>query len=182
MRRSIGAVVFEGKQEVHPADSTTYELLAKGPGGSAKVSATVMVMAPPQPPTAESKSLLERVESELSDVYFDYDKSDIRDDARADLAKDAEALHSIFADFPDAVIVLEGYCDERGSEEYNLALGDRRAESASDYLEALGMQAGLLHTISYGKERPQCTEPTQECWQKNRRVHFAAQEPSTGSD
>jgi peptidoglycan-associated lipoprotein len=124
-------------------------------------------------------SLLVRLRTELSDAYFDYDKSGIRDDARAALAKDAEALRSILTDFPNAVIVLEGHCDERGSAEYNVGLGAQRAASASAYLAALGVQADRLRTISYGKERPQCNESTEACWQMNRRVHFAAGETAT---
>lgn len=80
----------------------------------------------------------------------------------------------ILADFSNAVIVLEGHCDERGSAEYNLGLGDDRAASVSEYLELLGVQGNRLHTISYGRERPQCTESAEACWQRNRRVHFAA--------
>lgn len=174
----VGLVDVEGTQAVKPQVSMTYELVATGPGGSARASATVTVVLPPPPfvpaPPVEVKSLSTRLEEEVSDVYFDYDKSTIRKDAQAILAKDAEALRSILADFPGALIVLEGYCDERGSAEYNLALGEQRAASVSAYLEALGVQTGRVQTLSYGKERPQCTESTEECWQKNRRVHFAA--------
>ena len=183
----LGPVAVEGREEVRPAKATTYELVAKGPGGSATASVTVNVMAPPPsivPPPAfvASRPLEDRLASELSDVYFDYDKSDIRQAANGVLAKDAEALRTILADFPAAVIVLEGYCDERGSAEYNLGLGDRRATSAREYLEALGVPVEHLKTISYGKERPQCTESTEACWQKNRRVHFASGEFPTGID
>ena len=174
----LGTVSAEGRQEVRPAIATTYELVAKGPGGSATASATVDVTMPPppiiKPAQVESKSLPERIESELADAYFDYDKSDVREDAGAVLAKDAEALRSILTDFPDAAIVIEGHCDERGSAEYNIGLGDRRTASAIVYLETIGVDAGRLRTVSYGKERPQCTEATETCWQKNRRVHFAA--------
>jgi len=182
----LGSVAVEGRQEVRPAKATTYKLVAKGPGGSATASVTVNVMAPPPPiippaPVA-SKSLEDRIASELSDVYFDYDKSGIREDAIAALAKNAEALQAIFADFPAAVIVLEGHCDERGSAEYNLGLGDRRAASARGYLEALEVPTDRLKTVSYGKEQPQCTESTEACWQKNRRVHFANGGPPTGTN
>jgi len=113
------------------------------------------------------------VTSELQDAYFDYDKSEIRSDAQASLTQDATALKAILADFPSASIVLEGHCDERGSAEYNLGLGDRRASSAKDFLTQLGVPADRLKTISYGKERPVCTESSEACWQKNRRVHFS---------
>ena len=179
----LGAVAVEGTQEVQPSQSTTYELVATGPGGSAKASATINVIAPPPPllppPQVEPKSLLVRLQTELSDAYFDFDASTIRDDARTSLEKDAEALRSILTDFPNAVIVLEGHCDERGSAEYNVGLGAQRASSVSAYLAALGVQADRLRTISYGKERPQCNESTEACWQMNRRVHFAAGETAT---
>ncbi len=173
----IGAVEAEGRTEVSPEKSTTYELVAKGPGGAASISATVSVVTLPRPiptPPVTAPSLQDRLETEVADVYFDYDQSDIREDARATLAKDAEALRSILTDYPNAVIVLEGHCDERGSAEYNLGLGDRRVSAASQYLAELGVDATRLQTVSHGKERPQCTESTETCWQKNRRVHFGA--------
>ena len=122
---------------------------------------------------AAKPTIEQRLESDVQDAYFDYDKSDIRADARDALTKDADALKSILADFPNATIMLEGNCDERGSAEYNLGLGDRRASSAKDFLVQLGVPADRLKTISYGKERPQCTESNESCWQKNRRVHFS---------
>ncbi len=112
--------------------------------------------------------------SEVKDAMFDYDKSDIRADAREALTQDASALKSILADFPNATITIEGHCDERGSAEYNIGLGDRRATAAKDFLVQLGVPADKLKTISYGKERPQCTDANEECYQKNRRDHFAA--------
>jgi peptidoglycan-associated lipoprotein len=179
----LGSVGVEGKQDVQPVKSTTYELVAKGPGGSARASTTITVVVAPPPTVApqpvETKSLLARLEEDVSDAYFDYDRSDIREDARTTLAKDGEALRSILNDFPGAVIIVEGHCDERGSAEYNLALGDRRGASARAFLEALGVEADRLRTISYGKERPQCTDSTEACWQKNRRVHFSAEGPAT---
>jgi peptidoglycan-associated lipoprotein len=109
----------------------------------------------------------------VTDAYFDYDKSDIREDARGNLTKDADALKAIFASFPDATISIEGHCDDRGSAEYNLALGDRRATAAKEFLTQLGVPGDKLKTISYGKERPQCTDHDESCWQKNRRAHFS---------
>ena len=183
----LGSLAVAGSHEVRPAKSTTYELVAKGPGGAATASVTVNVMPPPPPilappPLAASKSLEDRMASELSDVYFDYDKSDFREDTIAALTRNAKALKAILADFPGAVIVLEGHCDERGSAEYNLGLGDRRAASARAYLEALEVPADRLKTVSYGQERPQCTESTEACWQMNRRVHFASEAPPTGAN
>jgi peptidoglycan-associated lipoprotein len=114
-----------------------------------------------------------RLSSDVQDVYFDYDKSDIRGDARDVLNRDAAAIKTILTDFPNAVIVVEGHCDERGSADYNLGLGDRRAEAAKDFLVNLGIPADRLKTISFGKERPVCTENNESCWQRNRRAHFS---------
>jgi len=113
------------------------------------------------------------VQSDLRDALYDYDSNNIRDDARAALTGDADALKRILADFPNASINVEGHCDERGSAEYNLGLGDRRATSARDFLVQLGIPADRLKTISYGKERPVCTESDETCWQRNRRAHFS---------
>jgi len=162
---------------VFPTDSTTYTLTATGPGGSVTGSATISVTTPPPPPppptTTPTMTVEQRLNSDVQDVYFDYDKSDISGQGRDVLNRDATAIKSILADFPNASIVVEGHCDERGSAEYNLGLGDRRANSAKEFLVQLGIPADRLKTISYGKERPQCTENTEACWQKNRRAHFS---------
>jgi len=174
----IGTVQANGNRRVFPNDSTTYTLTASGPGGNTTSSVTVSVTTPPPPPPppppAENKGTVEsRLSSDVQDAYFDYDKSDIRGDARDVLTRDAAALKSIMTDFPSATIVVEGNCDERGSAEYNLGLGDRRAEAAKDFLVGLGVSADRLKTISYGKERPVCTESNEACWQRNRHVHFS---------
>jgi peptidoglycan-associated lipoprotein len=178
INQGIGTVQSTGSSRVSPSDSTTYTLTATGPGGSITGSATVNVSAPPPPPPpvqeAPKVTIDEAIASNVQDAYFDYDKTDIRSDARDVLSKDAAALKSILTDFPNASIVVEGHCDERGSAEYNLGLGDRRASAAKEFLQGLGVSADRLKTISYGKERPQCTEQNESCWQKNRRVHFAA--------
>jgi peptidoglycan-associated lipoprotein len=114
-----------------------------------------------------------RLGSDVQDAFFDYDKSDINGDARDALTRDAAALKALLSEFPNAVIMIEGHCDERGSAEYNLGLGDRRASSAKEFLVQLGVPADRIKPISYGKERPQCTDATEACYQKNRRVHFA---------
>jgi peptidoglycan-associated lipoprotein len=174
----IGTVSARGDRQVSPADTTTYTLTAKGPGGSDTGTATVTVTVPPPPPPPPpppvQKTLSELLQSQVQDVYFDYDKSDIREDARAVLTQNADALKRIFAEMPDAAVSVEGNCDERGSAEYNLGLGDRRATSAKDFLVQLGVPADKLKSISYGKEKPVCTESTEDCWQKNRHDHFAA--------
>ena len=172
----IGTVSARGDRQVSPTDTTTYTLTASGPGGSDTATATVNVTVPPPPPTptpVPKKTLSELLATEVQDAYFDYDKSDIREDARAVLTHDAEALKQIFAEIPDGVVQIEGNCDERGSAEYNIGLGDRRAAAAKDFLVQLGVPADKVKTISYGKERPACTDSNEACWQKNRHDHFA---------
>ncbi len=176
--QAIGTVQNTGSRRVFPNESTTYTLTASGPGGNVTASTTVAVTTPPPPPppptnTGGGGTLESRLGSDVQDVYFDYDKNDIRADARDVLNRDAQAIRSILADFPNASIVVEGHCDERGSAEYNLGLGDRRASAAKDFLVQLGIPADRLKTISYGKERPQCTESDEACWQRNRRAHFS---------
>ena len=178
INQGVGTVQATGNSRVSPDSSTTYTLTATGPGGAQTASATVSVVTPPPPPpppppAAPQATMEQRIHSDVQDAFFDYDKSDVRGDARDALTRDAGALKAILADFPTAVIMLEGHCDERGSAEYNLGLGDRRSTSAKEFLESLGVPADRLRTISYGKERPQCTEADEACYQKNRRVHFA---------
>jgi peptidoglycan-associated lipoprotein len=104
----------------------------------------------------------------LSDAFFDYDQADLREDARSALAANAEWLKK----YPSVQVLMEGHCDERGTAAYNLALGERRANAAKDYLGSLGVDGSRLRTVSYGKERPFCTESSESCWQQNRRAHF----------
>src|SRR5215469_9371591 len=178
--QTIGTVQNTGNRRVFPSESTTYTLTATGPGGTTTASATVNVGSPPPPPPPTVDSGVpkgdvgSRLTSQVQDVYFDYDKSDIRSDAQATLQQNATALKAILADFPSVTIVLEGHTDDRGSAEYNIGLGDRRANSAKEFLVQLGVPADRLQTVSYGKERPQCTEQNESCWQRNRRVHFSA--------
>jgi peptidoglycan-associated lipoprotein len=175
----LGTVPASGTRRITPSETVSYTLTANGAGGDATATATVTVSAPPPPPPPVNTNpvnrgtLESRLQSDLRDVLFDYDSNNIRDDARAALTSDADALKRIFADFPNASVNVEGHCDERGSAEYNLGLGDRRATSARDFLQQLGVSADRLKTISYGKERPVCTESDEGCWQRNRRAHFS---------
>ena len=176
--QGVGAVQSSGSRQVYPSNSTTYTLVANGPGGSDTRTVTVTVEAPPPPPPAPPPAPAKRtaediLKSEVQDAYYDYDKSDIREDARAVLTKNADVLKQVFADNPGFMVLVEGHCDERGSAEYNLGLGDKRASSAKDFLVQLGVPADRLKTISYGKERPTCTEANESCYQKNRRAHFS---------
>jgi peptidoglycan-associated lipoprotein len=165
----VGKVAPEGSTPVTPNESTTYTITASGPGGSATATAHVDVAAPQAPaqPTAQP-SIAELFEQNVRDAFFDLDKSEIRADARDALTKDAEFLRS----YPDVRISIEGHCDERGSTEYNLGLGQRRADAAKNFLISLGITATRIDTVSWGKERPFCTEHNESCWQQNRRAHI----------
>jgi peptidoglycan-associated lipoprotein len=178
INQGVGAVQARGTRQVSPTDTTTYTLSAKGPGGTDSRTVTLTVTVPPPPlapaPPPPKISLSERLSMDVQDAFFDYDKSDIRDEARATLTRNSDALKAILRDFPAASIQIEGHCDERGSAEYNLGLGDRRAAAAKEFLVQLGVSADRLKTISQGKERPQCTESNEACYQKNRRAHFVS--------
>src|SRR6266852_1335074 len=165
----VGAVTAQGSTKVTPADSATYTITATGPGGSANATASVTVHAPPPPPPPPPQpSLDELFLKEVRDAYFDYDKADLRPDARAALSKTADFLKN----YPSIKATIEGHCDERGSTEYNLGLGDRRAAAVKQYIVSLGVSADRLSTVSFGKEKPFCTESNEACWQQNRRGHF----------
>jgi peptidoglycan-associated lipoprotein len=124
------------------------------------------------PAIVPKKSIAERLAGEVVDAYFDFDKSFIRPDANLALTRNADALKRILVDFENTTIIIEGHCDERGSAEYNIGLGDRRGNGSKEFLAAIGVDAQRLIVVSYGKERPQCTESNEDCWQRNRRVHF----------
>ena len=134
-----------------------------------KVVEAKPVEAPPPEVIARIEDLL----AKIKDVYFDYDKNAIRPDAEATLQSNAIALREIVKQYPGYKLRIEGFCDERGSDEYNLALGDRRAKNAQEFLVRLGLPADQLDTVSYGKEKPVCTDHNEDCWQKNRRAHTA---------
>jgi peptidoglycan-associated lipoprotein len=124
------------------------------------------------PPKSEGVRLAE-VNGALEDAYFAYDHSDLSAEALTALRRDAKLLCAILAEFPGLNITLEGHCDERGSAEYNLALGDRRARRAEDVLREYGVPEGAVEIVSYGKEAPQCGEANESCWRKNRRAHMS---------
>jgi peptidoglycan-associated lipoprotein len=119
----------------------------------------------------------------LLDAFFPYDRSELTRDAIDALRNDADILRSLLAEFPQVRIIVEGHCDERGSAEYNLGLGDHRARRAAELLARFGVPAERMQTVSYGKESPQCTEPAESCWSRNRRAHLSVRaDPSfTGS-
>jgi peptidoglycan-associated lipoprotein len=173
----VGAVQSTGMRQVFPRASTSYTLTVRGPGGMDSRSVNVnLTSAPPPPPPASTTPRLssaDLLQQQAQDAFFDLDMSEIRTDGRDALTHDAALLKQIFQQDPNFSVVVEGHCDERGSAEYNLALGDRRATAAKDFLVQQGVPADRLKTISYGKERPQCTEASEDCWQKNRRAHLS---------
>ena len=140
----------------------------------------VVAVTPKPEPAAEvvvSKNTpksLEDLLNQLLDAYFDYDKATLRTDAQTALNANSTALRELLHEFPNTRFVVEGNCDERGSAEYNLALGERRAAAAKEFLTQIGVPADHLTTISYGQERPVCTDHNEDCWQKNRRAHLTA--------
>ena len=166
----IGPVDESGSRQVTPTDSTTYHLVAKGTGGTQDATARVTVnAAPAPPPTTTSNATEEELFAQsVKDVYFDYDKYDIRSTDQASIQADARFLQQ----HANIHITIEGHSDERGSTEYNLALGANRADAVKNALIQAGISGDRIKTISYGKEKPFCTESNESCWQQNRRGHF----------
>ncbi len=166
-------VNVSGSQSVTPSQTTTYHLSAKGAGGTQEATAQVTVMQPtptptPTPTPAPTPSDDEVFAQAAQDIYFDFDKADLRPQSQQILAHLAEVIKA----HPNWKVQIEGNCDERGSTEYNLALGERRADAARQALVQGGVSADALKTISYGKEKPVCTESNEDCWQRNRHDHF----------
>jgi peptidoglycan-associated lipoprotein len=169
----IGPVNLNGTQTVTPSTSTDFHLTAKGDGGSidANVRVTVRVpVAPTAPVLTEGDMGSDAAfHQSVQDVFFDYDSFELRPDAAASTAQAA----SFLAAHPAIKVVIGGYCDDRGSAEYNLALGENRANAAKTGLVAAGVAATRIRVISYGKEKQFCTEENESCWQQNRRAQFA---------
>ena len=164
----LGTLPASGSRSVTPGASTTYTLVAKGPGGTNEADARVTVTAPVAnyTPSPSDEDLFRR---NVKDVFFDYNKYAIRTD-EAPVVQNDEAF---LVQHPSIKVLVEGHCDDRGSEEYNIALGSSRAESVKQALVQEGVSADRVRTISYGKERPFCTEDNEQCWQQNRVDHFA---------
>ncbi len=164
----IGAVETSGTKTVSPTETATYHLVARGDGGSTDATATLTVAAPAA--AAPPQQLTEaEFEQNVKPIFFDYDSYSVRSDAQSIISQDASFLQS----HPDAKILIAGYCDDRGSAEYNLALGQNRANSAKTALTQAGVDASRIRTISYGKEKQFCTEQNESCWQQNRRAQFS---------
>ncbi|HEX6467078.1 MAG TPA: peptidoglycan-associated lipoprotein Pal [Terriglobales bacterium] len=167
----IGKVDLNGSQSVTPTASTTYRLVAKGPGGQQEATTRVTVNTPPPveagtpAPTMTDQQLFEQ---NVKDVFYDYDSYQLRPNDQQQLAAAAQVINQ----HPNWKVRIEGYCDERGSTEYNMALGESRAQTAKQALVSAGVDGSRISTISYGKEKPFCTQSTEECMQQNRRAHF----------
>lgn len=165
----LGAVASSGSRTVTPNSSITYNLTAKGPGGTQEASTRVTVNEPvaqAPPPSVSDEDLFAR---NVRDVLFDYDKSIIRADQTSNAQSDAAFL----VQHPSIKVMVEGHCDDRGSEEYNVALGTSRAEALKHALLQQGVSADRIKTVSYGKEKPFCDQENEQCWQQNRVDHFA---------
>ncbi len=176
LQPDVGKVQASGSQSVTPQDSTTYTLTATGSGGTqsatARVTVTIPPPPPPPPPAPVEVSEDQLFNQNVKDAYFDFDKANIRSDAEAALTGDANFLK----EHQGIKFTIEGKCDDRGSEEYNLGLGQRRADAAKNFLVNAGVTTDRVSTISYGKDRPVagCDESTkaEDCWQQNRVDHF----------
>ena len=129
----------------------------------------------PRYPDAAQRARIDELIARIQDAYFDYDKHTLRTDAVSTLNADAKELGEILQQFPTYKLRVEGFCDERGSAEFNIALGDARAKAAKEYLVTVGVPANQLDTESFGKEQQLCNEHDEACWQKNRRVHIVAE-------
>jgi peptidoglycan-associated lipoprotein len=179
----IGSVtpVAAGSRQVTPASSVTYEITATGPGGKFSDTLRITVNDPPPvvvaaprggppvaPPAALNLTAQQLFDRDMQPINFDYDKSDIREDQKGKLQTATTYMKSN----PNVRITIEGNADERGSEEYNLALGDRRANAVKQYMASQGIAENRLSSVSYGEERPVCSAQTEECYAQNRRAAF----------
>ncbi len=163
----LGTLPPSGSRSVTPGTSTTYTLVAQGPGGSQDASARVTVNEKMAAATS-SLSDEELFARNVKDVFFDYNVSNIRTDEAPVTEQDAAFL----AQHPNMNVLIEGHCDDRGSVEYNLALGTSRAETVKQTLLQQGIPANRIKSISYGKEKPFCNQDNEQCWQQNRVDHF----------
>jgi peptidoglycan-associated lipoprotein len=176
---AIGAGCAKKKTAaVTPPAPQTAEQPAAPPAAPVKQAAAVPTPAPTQTrsnvPDAATRKRIDELLARIEDAYFDYDKSTLRSDAIDALHKDSTELRDILKDYPDYKLTIEGHCDERGSAEYNMALGQARAEAAKTYLVQVGIPSQQLGVVTYGKEKPVCNDSTESCWQKNRRIHIVA--------
>jgi peptidoglycan-associated lipoprotein len=157
-----------------PAAAVATPKPAPAPVEAAMKPAPAPVAQTPRMPNAATRARIDQLLARIEDAYFDYDKASLRPDAIKALQADSAELRDILKDYPAYKLTIEGHCDERGSAEYNMALGDKRAEAAKDYLAQVGIPAAQLNLVSYGKDRPVCEDHDEACWQRNRRIHIVA--------
>ena len=165
-------VVAKAPPPPAPVQNTPAATPAPAPTRNRSQPAQVASSTPSRLPDAATRARIQDLLNRIQDAYFDYNKHDLRPDAEAALKMDAQALADIIKQYPDFKLTVEGFADERGSDEYNLALGDARAKQTKEYLSNLGLPGDQLAILSYGKDRPVCTEHDEACWQKNRRTHI----------
>jgi peptidoglycan-associated lipoprotein len=173
----LGTVQATGNRSVSPTSSVTYQATAMGPGGTATDTARITVNIPPPPPPPPPApprppdvSIDQLFTQNVKEIYFDFDKADIRPDQAPTLRSNAAWLNGNPGN--GVRFTIEGHCDERGSAEYNLGLGDRRANATKEYLVSQGVAVNRVNTVSYGKERPVCREANEDCYMRNRRAAF----------
>ena len=157
-----------------PAAAVATPKPAPAPVEAAMKPAPAPVAQTPRMPNAATRARIDQLLARIEDAYFDYDKASLRPDAIKALQADSAELRDILKDYPAYKLTIEGHCDERGSAEYNMALGDKRAEAAKDYLAQVGIPAAQLNLVSYGKDPPVCEDHDEACWQRNRRIHIVA--------
>jgi peptidoglycan-associated lipoprotein len=170
----LGAVAANGSQTITPGESTTYRLIAKGPGGVKEVTASVSVEAVTsiaEAPPLDEKDL-EGAGSGRLDVYFEYNDFSI---STAEQLKTIKNDADFLKQHPAISVRVEGHCDETGSIEYNIVLGERRATEVKSALEKAGVTGGRIAVFSFGKERPFCEEESEQCMRMNRRAHIVTQ-------
>ncbi len=155
-----------------PSHATEAPASARASAAQSPARSAAATNAPSRMPDAATRATIQELLNRIQDAYFDYDKHTLRPDAESALKRDAQTLSDIIRQYPDFKLTVEGHCDARGSEEYNLALGDARAKQTKEYLATLGLPEGQLQLISYGKDRPVCNDQDEACWQKNRRAHL----------
>ena len=175
----IGGVAVNGTQTVSPSNSTNFHLVAKGDGGTAEANVRVTVRVPTVPSAAAGTGTGQAngegdsgsdaaFHAAVQDLFFGYDSYDISPEAETNVSAAARYLNA----HPGMKVLIGGYCDDRGSAEYNITLGENRANAARDALVSAGVAGGRIRVVSYGKERQFCTDETESCWQQNRRAQF----------
>ena len=185
----FGTACAKKQVAVAPPPPAPVASAAPAPRATSPSTAPAQRQTPAQPvartpppsnyPNAATRARIDELIARIQDAYFDYNQHSLRSDAITTLAADSKELAQILSQYPGYKLKIEGYCDERGSAEYNIALGDARARAAKDYLVNAGVSASQLDTVSFGKENPVCTEHDESCWQKNRRVHIIAEKTNS---